>query len=471
MNRTTTSLPVCSRAILRCTHPNFAHTRQNLSLLYICEVHYCPSITYLFFKLHQTPPAMVISLDSLMSTTTNSQTLELGLSVLLTEKRDWLQGKSIGLITNHTGVDATLQNNYRLFAEVPECQLSAIFTPEHGLWGAVQDGIAINGREAVTLKKHPSKNPLRDENPLNVRVFSLYGQSMRPTANQLEGIDLLVYDMQDVGARYYTYISTMLYAMEAAADYGIAFIVTDRPNPITCNAVEGPVLESGSESFVGIHPIPIRYGLTIGELATLLKAERVPSCQLKVAWMPGYKRATWFDDTGLPWVPPSPNMPTPTTAILYPGLCLFEGTNISEGRGTTKPFEYIGAPWCNGEKWAGQLNDCQLPGVRFRSVVFTPAPASETTKYAKQTCQGVAIHITDRERFRPIETAIQMLSTLITEYSDHFAFKASHFDRLAGNTWLREALSSRNSADALQARWSQELQGWQDRTTQYHVYE
>ena len=390
-----------------------------------------------------------------MSTTTNSQTpVELGLSVLLTEKRDWIQRKSIGLITNHTGVDATLQNNYRLFAEAPACQLSAIFTPEHGLWGAVQDGIGINNR-----------------NLLNVPVLSLYGQSMRPTADQLQGIDLLVYDMQDVGARYYTYISTMLYAMEAAADCGIAFIVTDRPNPVTCNAVAGPVLESGSESFVGIHQIPIRYGLTIGELATLLKAERVPSCQLKVAWMRGYKRAMWFDDTRLPWVPPSPNMPTLTTATLYPGLCLFEGTNMSEGRGTTKPFEYIGAPWCNGEKWAEHLNDCQLPGVRFRSVAFTPAPVSETTKYAKQTCHGVAIHITDRERFRPIETVVQMLSTLTTEYSDHFAFKASHFDRLAGNTWLRGALSNGNSADSIQGKWMPELQKWQDHTTQYHVYD
>ncbi len=399
-----------------------------------------------------------------MSTTTHSQTLvELGLSVLRTEKRDWIHGKSIGLITNHTGVDATLQNNYRLFAEVPGCRLSAIFTPEHGLWGAVQDGIAIN--------KNPNGIGVNDKNSINVPVLSLYGQSMRPTANQLEGIDVLVYDMQDVGARYYTYISTMLYAMEAAADCGIAFIVADRPNPIACNAVEGPVLESGSESFVGIHQIPIRYGLTIGELARLLKAERVPSCQLKVAWMHGYKRAMGFDDTGLPWVPPSPNMPTLTTATLYPGLCLFEGTNMSEGRGTTKPFEYIGAPWCNGEKWAGHLNDCRLPGVRFRSVVFTPAPVSETTKYAKQTCHGVAIHITDRERFRPIETAVQMLSTLTTEYSDQFAFKASHFDRLAGNTWLREALSNRNSVDSIQGQWMPDLQKWQDRATQYHVYQ
>ena len=387
-----------------------------------------------------------------------SQQIGLGLSVLLSEKRDWIRGKSIGLITNHTGLDAMLRSNYRLFAEVPDCQLSAIFSPEHGLWGAVQDGIAVKSVDTS------------DRNPLNVPIFSLYGQSMRPTREQLEGIDLLIYDMQDVGARYYTYISTMLYGMEAANDCGIAFIVADRPNPIGGNTIEGPVLESGSESFVGIHRIPMRYGLTIGELAMLLKAERVPSCQLKVAWMRGYQREMWFDDTGLQWVPPSPNMPTLTTATLYPGFCLFEGTNMSEGRGTTKPFEYIGAPWCDGERWAVLLNTCQLPGVRFRPVVFTPAPVVETTKHAKQACGGVAIHITDRERFRPIETALQMLSILTTEYSDHFAFLPAPFDRLAGNSWLRNALSNGESVDAIQARWMPELQTWRDKATQYHTY-
>lgn len=398
-----------------------------------------------------------------MSSTANPPKIELGLSVLLSENRDWIRGKSIGLITNHTGVDATLRSNYRLFTEASDCQLSAIFSPEHGLWGAVQDGIAVKSRGEVT-------SPLRVENPMSVPVFSLYGQSMRPTSEQLDGIDLLIYDMQDVGARYYTYISTMLYGMEAADACGIAFIVADRPNPIACNTIAGPVLESGSESFVGIHRIPTRYGLTIGELAMLLKAERVPSCQLKVAWMQGYKREMWFDDTGLQWVPPSPNMPTLTTAVLYPGVCLFEGTNMSEGRGTTKPFEYIGAPWCDGERWAEFLNNRQLPGVRFRPVVFTPAPVAETTKHAKQACGGVAIHITDRERFRPIETVLQMLSVLTTEYSDHFVFLPAHFDRLAGNSWLQDALLNGKSVDAIQARWVPELQTWRDKATQYHAY-
>ena len=398
-----------------------------------------------------------------MGTQAQQQKFKLGLNVLLTEQRDWIQGKSIGLITNHTGVDATLRSNYRLLSEVPSCRLSAIFSPEHGFWGAVQDGIAVNNLDV-------SDANLSQSHPTSVPVYSLYGQSTRPTTNQLEGIDLLVYDIQDVGARYYTYISTLLHAMEAASDHGIKFIVADRPNPITCHAAEGPILVHGCESFVGIHTVPIRYGLTIGELATLLKAERVPSCRLKVAWMPGYERGMWYDETGLQWVPPSPNMPTLITAVLYPGLCLFEGTNMSEGRGTTKPFEYIGAPWCNGEKWAEILNALCLPGVLFRPVVFTPAPVAESTKHAKQTCGGVAIHITDRERFLPVETAIHMLSTLITEYRDRFAFRPAHFDQLAGNNWLREALLDRESSNKIQAQWTDELQIWCENTTQYHTY-
>ena len=403
-----------------------------------------------------------------MSLTKRPHKVELGLTVLRTEKRDWIRGKSIGLITNHTGVDATLQSNYRLLAEDADCQLAAIFSPEHGLWGAVQDGIAVDS--ARTSLKTCKDNGRSSPDLIVKKIFSLYGQSMRPTPEQLEGIDLLIYDMQDVGVRYYTYISTLLHAMEAASDHGVEFIVADRPNPIGCTTIEGPVLANEFESFVGIHAIPIRYGLTIGELAMLLKAERVPSCRLKVERMHGYERWMWYDDTGLPWVPPSPNMPTLTTATLYPGLCLFEGTNMSEGRGTTQPFEYIGAPWCNGERWAETLNALRLPGIRFRPVVFTPAPATETTKYAKQTCGGVAIHVMDREHFCPIETALHMLVTLTSEYSDHFAFRTSHFDRLAGNSWLRKALLDGKSVDEMQEQWMTELQSWTDNAKQYHIY-
>lgn len=411
-----------------------------------------------------------------MSFTTQSQKIELGLTVLLTEKEDWIRGKSIGLITNHTGVDATLRSNYRLFAAASSCRLSAIFSPEHGFWGAVQDGIAVDSLdvsdENAARRNEEIRRNTQAKTPrlTSVPVYSLYGHSVRPTARQLENIDLLIYDMQDVGTRYYTYISTLLHAMEASADHDIDFVVADRPNPIACTAVEGPILERGFESFVGIHTVPVRYGLTIGELATLLKMERVPACRLNVAWMHGYERGMWYDDTGLQWVPPSPNMPTLTTATLYPGLCLFEGTNMSEGRGTTKPFEYIGAPWCNGEKWAETLNALSLPGVLFRPTVFTPAPVAETTKHAKQPCGGVAIHITDREHFLPVETVIHMLSTLTTEYSDHFAFRPEHFDRLAGNNWLRDALLDREPLDKILTRWTEELQIWREKSKQYYVY-
>ncbi len=393
--------------------------------------------------------------------------VELGLTVLLTEKRDWIRGKSIGLITNHTGVDASLQSNYRLLADAPDCQLSAIFTPEHGLWGAAQDGTPIASSATEFAK-----------------VFSLYTSSTQsaitqqswdiahsPSANQLEGIDVLVYDMQDVGARYYTYISTLLYAMEAAGDCGIEVIVADRPNPIGCTAVEGQVLARGFESFVGVHALPVRYALTIGELAQLLTSERGLPVSLKVAWMRGYARDKWYDETGLQWVPPSPNMPTLTTATLYPGMCLFEGTNMSEGRGTTKPFEYIGAPWCDGERWAQAMNAHRLPGVRFRPVVFTPARLADSTKHANQTCRGVAIHITDRERFRPIETAIHMLAFLIREYKAHFAFLPAHFDKLAGSDWLRNALLADKPYDTIKQRWEEGLQAWYESTTQYRYYE
>ena len=392
--------------------------------------------------------------------------VELGLTVLLTEKRDWIRGKSIGLITNHTGVDASLQSNYRLLADAPDCQLSAIFSPEHGLWGAAQDGTPIASSATEFAK-----------------VFSLYTSStqsaitqqsgekaLTPSANQLEGIDVLVYDMQDVGARYYTYISTLLYAMEAAGDCGIEVIVADRPNPIGCTAVEGQVLARGFESFVGVHALPVRYALTIGELAQLLTSERGLPVSLKVAWMRGYARDKWYDETGLQWVPPSPNMPTLTTATLYPGICLFEGTNMSEGRGTTKPFEYIGAPWCDGERWAQAMNAHRLPGVRFRPVVFTPARVADSTKHANQTCRGVAIHITDRERFRPIETAIHMLAFLIREYKAHFAFLSAHFDRLAGSDWLRNALLADKPYDTIKQRWEEGLQAWYEGTTQFFRY-
>ncbi len=380
--------------------------------------------------------------------------IRLGITRLINEKQEWIAGKSIGLITNHTGVNECLQHTINLLADVPGTKLTAIFTPEHGLWGAVQDGIAISSGRIGT-----------------VNVFSLYGET-KP-AEQLEEIDVLVYDMQDVGARCYTYLTTLLRAMEAAGGSGKEFIVTDRPNPIGCMVVEGRVLGTPHrkfESFIGVHAIPMRYALTIGELAQLLKVERQLPVSLKIAWMHGYTRELWYDETGLVWVPPSPNMPTLTTATVYPGMCLFEGTNLSEGRGTTTPFEVVGAPWCNEEKWVQGLEACGLPGVLFRPTVFTPAPVTETTKHANQTCHGVAVHITDRENFRPIETAICMLVTLLRENTPHFAFLSTHFDNLAGTDWLRLALLEGVDVDSILEHWREGVTAWAASTSEYQYY-
>ncbi len=385
-----------------------------------------------------------------------AQNIRLGITQLLNQKQDWIAGKSIGLITNHTGVDERLKHTITLLAEIPGTQLNSIFTPEHGLWGAAQDGIAVTSGSMG-----------------NVKVFSLYGETTRPTPKQLEDIDVFVYDMQDVGARCYTYLATLLNTMKAASDYDIEFIVADRPNPIGCTNVEGRVLGHPNrkfESFIGVHPIPMRYALTIGELAQLFKAERQLSVSLKVAWMDGYTREMWYDETGLVWVPPSPNMPTLTTATLYPGMCLFEGTNMSEGRGTTTPFEIVGAPWCDAEKWGRRLKRCRLPGVLFRPVVFKPAPVTKTTKHANQTCQGVAVHITDRDNFRPIETVICMLATLPHHNTAHFAFLPTHFDNLAGTDSLRLALLEEVEVDKILAQWRDGVPAWAASISQYHYY-
>lgn len=400
--------------------------------------------------------------------------VELGITRLTTdwELRKYIEFKSIGLITNHTGVNEHLLPNYQLIADILSCRLSAIFTPEHGFNGAAQDGVAQTDTHTLDIRRCLSKKPPNGVDTISVPVYSLYGENLRPTAEQLEGIDVLIYDMQDVGARCYTYISTLLYAMEAACEAEITFVVCDRPNPLGCTRVEGQVLDEECASFVGVHSIPMRYGLTVGELTSVMKMARsFPIVfHVKIVHMRGYTREMKYEDTGLSWVPPSPNIPTLDTAAVYPGLCLFEGTNVSEGRGTTKPFEYIGAPWCDGEQWARELNALAIPGVRFRPVVFTPAPMTKSTKYANELCKGVAIHITNKYLFRPIETAIFMLASLIRAYPDTFAFRQEHFDRLAGRRSLRFALSAHEPIERIQREWRAGVQAWHDERRMHQFY-
>jgi uncharacterized protein YbbC (DUF1343 family) len=357
----------------------------------------------------------------------------------------WIRGKRIGLITNQTGVVRDLRPLHKLLSDHPEVELAALFAPEHGLFGQAQAGEKVAG---------------------GADFFSLYGDHRAPTPEMLSNIDVLVYDIQDVGARFYTYISTMLECMGAASRQGIPFVVLDRPNPIDGRRVEGPVLERGFESFVGIHPIPIRYGMTAGELALLFKKENSLDLTLWIVPVKGWRRSATFEATGLEWIAPSPNIPTPRTADLYPGMCLFEGTNLSEGRGTTKPFELVGAPWLKAELLATLLNQAELPGVRFRPQPFTPT----FSKYQGESCQGVQVHVTDLERFRPIETALHMLREILNLHPEDFAFRDAAFDRLAGNGWIRRMLGEQRAVEAIVERWANDLEEFRRRREPHLLY-
>ncbi|MYF98982.1 DUF1343 domain-containing protein [Candidatus Poribacteria bacterium] len=381
--------------------------------------------------------------------------IKLGITQLLTDKHEWLSGKSVGLLTNHTGVDENLTQNITLLNEC--ANLVALFSPEHGLWGAAQDGVKI-----ANSKHHQNQT---------LQIYSLYGTTPIVWDKILSNLDVLIYDIQDVGVRYYTYLGTLLEtmkALETAMKSGkcVECIVADRPNPLGGICIEGPKLETSYTSLVGPYPIPVRYGLTIGEIATVYHNEQRCHFPIKIAKMEGWHREMWYNETGLFWVPPSPNMPTLETATLYPGTCLFEGTNVSEGRGTTKPFEYIGAPWIDNQKFATQLNELRLSGVLFRPITFTP----QFSKYKEEVCHGVSIHISDQKQVASLEIAIWMLGLLINEYPNKLEFRETHFDRLAGNSTLRNALSSGVPCDDIIESWSAEVERFCERREPYLLY-
>ena len=382
---------------------------------------------------------------------------EVGLSVLFRERLVLVEGRSIGLITNQTGIDPQFRCNLTLFAEHPKVQPAAIFSPEHGVAGSAQAGIQI----ASAIGKGGQ-----------IPIYSLYGETRQPTPEMLAGIDALIYDIQDVGARFYTYISTLFRAMRAAAVNNVDFIVLDRPNPIRGDRVEGNLLQPAFQSFVGETTIPIRHGMTVAELAQFCKTELdFGTSQLQIVPMYGWKRGMWYDQTGLPWVPPSPNMPTVETATMYPGTCLIEGTNLSEGRGTTKPFEWIGAPWIDSERWADRLNNLDLPGTRFRPIHFTPT----FSKYANQECHGVQIHVTDRNQCKPVDVALHLIATVQRNYSDQFEFLKNRgryfFDLLAGTDDLRLRLTKRESPTEIVQSWESEVTKFTDRCRPCLLYD
>jgi uncharacterized protein YbbC (DUF1343 family) len=381
-----------------------------------------------------------------------------GIDVLLDQHLDLITGRQVGLISNASGVTRDLRSNVDALRRTSDVHLVALFGPEHGFEAIAADGASIGSTVDVRT---------------GLPVYSLYGTVRKPTSEMLAELDVLIFDIQSIGVRFYTYVTTLLYAMQAAAEHGLTFIVCDRPNPIGGEILEGPLLEQGFESFIGPGPLPIRHGLTPGELARLYNQAWEVGCDLTVVSCAGWERAMWFGDTRLPWVPPSPAMPWPETAIVYPGTCLMEGTNLSEGRGTALPFHLLGAPWVDGHTLAKALNRLDLPGVRFRPVVFQPS----TNKWAGEHCGGVQLHVTDRERFRPVTSGLYVLATARALYPKEFAYLESgenggrpHIDLLIGSAKVRQALNAGVSVSDLVADWAGALDGFADRRRAYRLY-
>ena len=391
--------------------------------------------------------ALLAGCQTMPKPSTAHPPVKLGVEVLFEKHLDLVRGKHVGLITNPTGLDSQLDSIIETFRAHPEAKLTALYGPEHGVRGNAQAGEYV----AFYFDEH-----------FQLPVFSLYGQTHKPPANMMtnideymrtfdtkhegkqvesgmmQSVDVMVFDLQDVGTRVYTYIATMAYAMQAAADANIPFIVLVRPNPINGIAMEGPILEYPQHSsFIGLYPIPLRHGMTAGELAQLFNDKFLQKkVKLTVVPMENWQRSLWFDETSLPWVLPSPNLPTLEAATVYPGQVIIEGTNLSEGRGTTKPFEMFGAPWIDGFVLAKKLNDLHLPGVKFREVWFTPT----FSKFSGTNCGGCQLHVTDRTAYQSVATTLAILSVVKQTYGDKLELHASYFDKVMGTSTVREAL-------------------------------
>jgi len=355
----------------------------------------------------------------------------------IAENSHLFEGKRVGLIANHTAVDRSGQTILQIFRDLPDTRVTALFGPEHGFTGQAAAGDSVSHQQIG-----------------NIPVFSLYGEINKPTPEMLTNVDVLVYDIMDIGARYYTYISTMGLAMEAAAERKIPFVVLDRPNPIGGSIVQGSWLEKEQFSFVGKYPVPVRHGLTSGELARMIDGQgwlgENRRVELVVIPLVNWSREQFFDDSRSDFIPPSPNIPSLETALLYPGTCLFEGTNISEGRGTDQPFALIGSPWLDSRK---VLTDAgSVDGFSLRDTTFTPIPIPGKALYPKwenQVCHGLSVKITDRQLADPFRLAIRLLEIIQKIHPDSLEWRAVHFDRLAGSPEWRKKISTGQSADSL----------------------
>lgn len=376
-----------------------------------------------------------------------------GVEVLISDSLHLVSGKRVGLITNQTGIDRSGRSDIDILADHPEITLAALYAPEHGIRGEERAGAAIeSGVDERT----------------GVAIHSLYGDTRKPTSDMLKGVDVLVFDMQDVGARYYTYVSTMALAMEAAGEHNVPFLVLDRPNPIRGDVVQGNILNPSYKTFVGFYEVPIRHGMTPGELARMYVGAFGISVDLTVVPVEGWKRDMTFDDTNLPWVPPSPNMPNLASALAYPGTCLFEGTPISVGRGTDKAFQWIGAPWLDGPALAEALNEYEIDGVSFEPVKFTPRNAGDR-KFEGVNVEGVRL-IAQSTDYDASRAGVAMLMETYRVSRENWEWYEAHFDRLAGTDALRLGLVSNASFEELVSGWDAGVSEFESDRAPYLLY-
>lgn len=387
--------------------------------------------------------------------------IKLGLERALVQSIKLFKDLRVGLICNQASVNHSLEHSADLFYKNPEIKLVALFGPQHGIRGDVQDNMIETSHTIDKLTGLP--------------IYSLYSETRQPTEEMLSGLDALVFDLQDVGCRVYTFIYTMAYAMKSCAELGKKMIVLDRPNPIGGLTVEGNSLEIGHESFVGQYPIPMRHGLTAGELARLFNQEYQINCDLEVVAMDNWGREDFYDETDAYWVMPSPNMPTVDTTIVFPGTVYFEGTEVSEGRGTTRPFEIIGAPYIDANEYAEALKALELPGVIFRPINFQPT----FQKHAGKTCGGVFIHVIDRQNFEPVITGLAMVKIAFDLYENDFKWKTTAyeyefdrnpFDVIAGTTKIREMFEKGIELDKIKLSWQTDVNKFNQIREKYFLY-
>ena len=387
--------------------------------------------------------------------------VQTGLERFIKTPPEWVVEKRLGLLSNPASVDRQLSHARDLINIHFPGQLKALYSPQHGFFAEKQDNM---------IESDDITEPI-----LQIPVFSLYGQTRKPTKEMLDPIDVLIIDLQDAGTRVYTFIYTMSYCLEAAKSFNKKVIILDRPNPINGITVEGNCLSTGYSSFVGRYPMPMRHGLTIGELALLFNNQFGIGCDLKVIHMKNWNRPMYFTNTDLPWIPPSPNLPTPTSAMVYPGQVLWEGTNISEGRGTTQPFELFGAPFINTKNILSTLGRNKIPGVLLRQTVFEPT----SNKWKNQSCTGFQIHITDPDKYKPFLTTLKLIQAVIVCHKDRFEFTSPPYeyeysklpiDLIIGDREIRRRIEKLEEIDKIEKSWENKLDDFKKISKKFHLY-